>query len=128
MSSIGTQMARRQSQRAGENGGGEKVEKRFGNQNAGVAGHPFAHGAENPGAAGAEQNDNRDIALNKGLFNCAFFARWREHCWLTDQRIDAFFHIAGFAEQRADQRESTITGRLAHFTPACRCPMTPDQK
>jgi hypothetical protein len=33
-----------------ENGGGEKIEKRFGNQNAGVAGHPFAHGAEDAGA------------------------------------------------------------------------------
>jgi hypothetical protein len=60
-------------QGASENGGGEKIEKRFGNQNAGVAGHPFAHGAEDAGAAGAEQDDNRHIALNIGVMSRGFF-------------------------------------------------------
>ena len=64
-------------QGAGEDGGGEKVEKRFGNQNAGVAGHPFAHGAEDAGAAGAEQDDNRHIALNIRLMSRSLFLAFR---------------------------------------------------
>ncbi len=74
ISSIGTLMAATaMPEGAGEDGGGEKVEKRFGNQNAGVAGHPFAHGAEDAGAAGAEQDDNRHIALNIRLMSRSLF-------------------------------------------------------
>lgn len=51
----------------------KKVEKGFGDQYAGIAGHPFTHGAENPGAAGAEQNNNGDIALNKRRIQLRLF-------------------------------------------------------
>ncbi len=80
MSSIGTQIAETANPSAGENRGGEKVEKGFGDQNAGIAGHPFAHGAENPGTAGAEQDNNGDIALNKRRIQLRLLPAGVSHC------------------------------------------------
>jgi hypothetical protein len=66
-----------------------------------VACHPFLHRTENPRAAGAKQNNDGDIVLNKRLVIAVLrFARRNQVLRFTYRAVDAFFQIAKLANQR----------------------------
>ncbi len=90
----------------GKDGGSKEIQKRFRNQYAGIAGHPFLHRTEYPRAAGAEQNNDRNVVLNKRLVRAVLrLARSGNQIFGFAYRvIDALFQIAKFADQRAEQR------------------------
>ena len=108
----------RETEHGGENRGGEQIQYCFDIQNRRIAGHPFMHCPEDPGAAGAKQHQNGDEFFRKFVMRQPLYRREN----MVDQTAcgtggfaNLFFQEEGFPDDRTQYHGQYDSGHKLHF-------------